>query len=239
MERRREGRWRIADLVTLGGATPRAIRLYHKGRLLPEPERSESGYRRYGSADLASLIRVRRLRSLGFSLDQIRQLVSSSAPTDLPAALDELEDHLGRQVKQLQGAIRAIDEIRTEGLAERELYARLAPKVRAAIDARKDPDPEALDIAPLTTHLESLEGHAGWPLLRERLKLLRDSPLGASELEQLAGQLAAVLPAELLPDQLADPVIPTILLGGRFSRQQMEVLHRAGEIQRAKRRRRR
>lgn len=74
---RKGGQWRIAELATLAGTTPRAIRLYHKEGLLPEAERTDRGYRRYGSADLASLMGFRRLRSLGFSVDQIRQLLSS------------------------------------------------------------------------------------------------------------------------------------------------------------------
>ena len=236
---RKGGQWRIAELATLAGTTPRAIRLYHKEGLLPEAEHTDSGYRRYGSADLASLIGVRRLRSPGFSVDQIRQLLSSGEPADFPAAVEAIKAHLGRQIKQLQAATRVIDQIRTESVAERELYARLAPKLRAALDAGADPDPDALHVAPLSGHLEKLQSNAQWPQLRQRLKSLRDSPLGANDLEQLAAQLAAILPAELLPDQLADPVIPTILLGGRFSRQQIDVLHRAGEMQREKRRRRR
>lgn len=149
---RKGGRWRIAELATLAGTTPRA---YHKEGLLPEAERTDSGYRRYGSADLASLIGVRRLRSLGSASIRFASCSRPASPrTSRPPLKHSKLTSAGRS-KQLQAATRVIDQIRTEGVAERELYARLAPKLRAPLDAAADPDPDALHVAPLSGHLEN------------------------------------------------------------------------------------
>ncbi|NWN90672.1 helix-turn-helix domain-containing protein [Marinobacter adhaerens] len=52
------------------------IRYYEKIGLLPEATRSESGYRLYSEADHLRLLFIRRSRRLGFSLDDIRELLS-------------------------------------------------------------------------------------------------------------------------------------------------------------------
>lgn len=57
----------------VGVTTKKTIRHYEKVRLLGAPQRSEAGYRLYAAADdLLRLQRVRRLQSLGLSLDRIK-----------------------------------------------------------------------------------------------------------------------------------------------------------------------
>jgi DNA-binding transcriptional MerR regulator len=52
------------------------IRYYEKIGLLPKATRSESGYRLYSEEDHSRLLFIRRSRGLGFSLDDIRELLS-------------------------------------------------------------------------------------------------------------------------------------------------------------------
>ena len=90
----------------------------------------------------------------------------------------------------------------------------------------------------LRERLAALEEDPRWPALRERLERLRDMPAPpAVEVERLAAELAGVLPRELVPDDLADAVWPTVLLGARFSPAQLAVIHRAARIQRSTTRR--
>lgn len=44
-EREKPSRWQIGQLATLAATTPRAIRLYQAAGLMPEPPRSDGGYR--------------------------------------------------------------------------------------------------------------------------------------------------------------------------------------------------
>ncbi len=69
------GRLRIGELARLVGVTPKTVRHYEKIGLLPEAERSESGYRLYSGSDLLRLNRVKRLRSLGLTLRQVRSVL--------------------------------------------------------------------------------------------------------------------------------------------------------------------
>jgi len=236
-EREKPPRWQIGQLALLAATTARAIRLYHTAGLMPEPPRSEGGYRLYGPADLAALIRIRRLRSLGFQVEQIKALLSPAEPTDLSAALGVLRDDLQRRIDALRATIEVVDDLRAEvGAGEREVYDELAPALRAALASDSDPDDTPL-LVRLRERLATLDQDPRWPALRERLARLRDvEGPPAGDVEQFARELADVLPWELVPDDLADAVLPTALLGARFSPTQLAVIHRTARIKRAARR---
>jgi DNA-binding transcriptional MerR regulator len=233
-EREQLPRWQIGQLATLAATTARAVRLYEAAGVMPEPARSAAGYRLYGPADLATLIRIRRLRSLGFELEQIRALLSPEEPADLAAALAVLREDLLRRVEALHAAIGILDGLRAEVLAgDREVYDALAPVLQAALAADADPEDTPL-VVRLRERLAALDQDPRWPTLQQRLGRLRDVPAPpAGDVEELARDLAGVLPRELVPDDLADAVLPTVLLGARFSPAQLAVIHRAAQIQRA------
>lgn len=54
------------------------IRYYEREGLLPEPRRRPSGYRDYDEDAVAQLRFIRRAKALGFSLDDIRELMALS-----------------------------------------------------------------------------------------------------------------------------------------------------------------
>ncbi len=69
---------RIGELGEATGTKVETIRYYEQTGLLPPPERTSANYRRYGSDHLARLSFVRRARDLGFSIEQIRDLLDLS-----------------------------------------------------------------------------------------------------------------------------------------------------------------
>lgn len=67
----------IGQLAERAGVTPETIRYYEREGVLPAPARSGAGsYRRYHAADAERLRFIRRARDLGFSLDEVRELLS-------------------------------------------------------------------------------------------------------------------------------------------------------------------
>ena len=62
---------RSGDVAKLAGVTVRTLRHYRSIGLLPEPPRDDNGYCSYGIEDLARVLRIKRLASLGFSLEDI------------------------------------------------------------------------------------------------------------------------------------------------------------------------
>lgn len=69
---------RIGELGDATGTKVETIRYYEQTGLLPPPARTASNYRRYGSDHLARLSFIRRARDLGFSIEQIRDLLDLS-----------------------------------------------------------------------------------------------------------------------------------------------------------------
>src|SRR3546814_18121464 len=55
------------------------IRYYEREGLLPEPQRRASGYRSYGEGAVTQLRFIRRAKDLGFTLEEIRELLALSA----------------------------------------------------------------------------------------------------------------------------------------------------------------
>lgn len=68
----------IGDLAKQSGAKIVTIRYYEQIGLLPSCERTKGNYRIYSQEHLECLRFVRRCRDLGFSLEQIRELLRLS-----------------------------------------------------------------------------------------------------------------------------------------------------------------
>jgi len=69
----------IGRLARRAGVGIDTVRFYERARLLPKPGRTASGYRTYGEGDVERLRFIRRAKALGFTLDEIGELLALSA----------------------------------------------------------------------------------------------------------------------------------------------------------------
>ena len=96
----------IGKLATSTGVTVQTIRFYERQGILPEPQRKESGYRVYSDADIRRLRFIRQAKSLGFSLDEIRDILRMRERGHCPC-----KDVIGIAERHLQGLNRQIEHL--------------------------------------------------------------------------------------------------------------------------------
>jgi DNA-binding transcriptional MerR regulator len=65
----------IGKLASAADVGVDTVRFYERAGLLKKPPRSASGYRLYDAADAVRLRFIRRSKALGFSLDEIVELL--------------------------------------------------------------------------------------------------------------------------------------------------------------------
>lgn len=102
----------IGTLAKRTGTKVQTIRYYETIGLMPDPERTEGGQRRYGQAELDRLAFVRHGRQLGFSLEAIRDLLDLA---DNPAQSCADADSIARQqLKQVEDRIARLQALQVE-----------------------------------------------------------------------------------------------------------------------------
>ena len=76
MSRLRHLTYRIGELSALTGCTRDTLRYYERAGLLPRPARTPGGFRVYTDAAIDRLAFIKRAQSVGFSIEEIRNLVT-------------------------------------------------------------------------------------------------------------------------------------------------------------------
>lgn len=69
------GPFNIGETAKASGLSAKMIRHYEKVGLFPEASRTEAGYRQYTDKEVSTLRFIRQSRDLGFSIQQIRELL--------------------------------------------------------------------------------------------------------------------------------------------------------------------
>lgn len=102
----------IGALSKETGVNVETIRFYERSGLLPAPQRTPSGYRVYRTEDIRRLRFIRRGRELGFSLEEIRELLELAAhPREPCASADRMvREHLDA----IEARIRDLRSLRQE-----------------------------------------------------------------------------------------------------------------------------
>lgn len=129
----------IGEVATRTELSLRTIRHYEEAGLVIPSARSQGGFRLYTETDVARLMVIRRMKPLGFTLEQMRDLLDATDRLDSEDALDsgEREALLERVRTYQQAAAEQVEKLRVQ-LSRAEdfastLHARLerrTPSVR-------------------------------------------------------------------------------------------------------------
>src|SRR5919107_398017 len=97
----------IGQAAEVSGVSAKMIRYYESIGLIPKTVRTEAGYRVYSDTDVNTLAFIRRARDLGFSVEQIAELVAlwrdrDRASTDVKRIALEHVDLLEQKARELQ-----------------------------------------------------------------------------------------------------------------------------------------
>ena len=97
----------IGQAAAASGVSAKMIRYHESIGLIPKTARTQAGYRVYSDQDVHTLRFIRRARDLGFSVEQIADLVSlwhdrERASKDVKAIALEHVNVLERKIRELQ-----------------------------------------------------------------------------------------------------------------------------------------
>ncbi len=122
---------RVGGLAAQFGLNPKTIRYYEEIGLLPRADRSESGYRLYDERDVERLGFIRRAKTLGLSLDEIRDILSVQQTGEPPCGqvldlIDMKISLIDQRIAELQVFRAELATLRTTWTDEDERLRRAA-----------------------------------------------------------------------------------------------------------------
>jgi DNA-binding transcriptional MerR regulator len=98
------------------GVGAQTLHYYERRGLLPRPVRTAAGYRRYTADDIGTVRAIKRAQSLGFTLDQIRELMAMRRSGDArrvastaAAKLREIDEKL-RDLRRMRASLAKLVE---------------------------------------------------------------------------------------------------------------------------------
>lgn len=113
------GSLKIGEVSRLSGVGIEALRFYEKNGLLDRPGRTYSGYRMYDESVLERLSFIKKAQVLGFTLDEIRELIDHKRAGENPCEhvrakvkgrLSDLNDRIEQMIQYRDELAGALDE---------------------------------------------------------------------------------------------------------------------------------
>jgi MerR family mercuric resistance operon transcriptional regulator len=106
----------IGAFAKAGGVNVETIRFYQRKGLLPEPDRPYGGIRRYGATDVTRVRFVKSAQRLGFSLDEVAELLRLEDGTRCAEA-SRLAEHKLNDVREKLGDLTRMEAVLSQLVA--------------------------------------------------------------------------------------------------------------------------
>jgi MerR family gold-responsive transcriptional activator of gol and ges genes len=106
----------IGEAAKISGVNAKLIRHYESIGIVPKASRSESGYRTYSETEVHILSFVKKSRSLGFSMKEIKKLVGLwrnkvRASADVKALANRHIDEMEQKIAELQKMVKTLKHL--------------------------------------------------------------------------------------------------------------------------------
>ena len=106
----------IGEAARRSGVSTKMVRHYESLGLLPAVHRTEAGYRQYGDNEVHTLRFIRRARDLGFSMDEIGQLLKlwqnkRRSSADVRRIASKHVDDLTRKMAEMEAMRRTLQHL--------------------------------------------------------------------------------------------------------------------------------
>ena len=121
----------IGEVAARTELSLRTIRHYEDTGLVIPSARSQGGFRLYTESDVARLMVIRRMKPLGFTLDEMRALLDATDRLDAAEELppEERAELLARIRTFEQAAQQRVEDLRTQLTRAEEFAATLAERL--------------------------------------------------------------------------------------------------------------
>ena len=114
---------RIGELASRSGLAPSAVRYYEQLGLLPEPARTESGYRSYPSDAVDRLTFIRSAQAVGLTLAEVGQVLGVRDAGEAPCRV--VTELIDRRHTEVRARITELEVLERELLRLQKRAARL------------------------------------------------------------------------------------------------------------------
>lgn len=126
----------VGQVAGLAGVGVETVRFYEKNGLLEEPARRVSGYREYDEQTVNRLRFIQRAKDIGFTLTEIKELLSLRASSDRPC--DDVRGRAEAKIAEIEEKVALL-------LRMKEVLGRLASSCGEQGGSSRCPILEALD----------------------------------------------------------------------------------------------
>jgi len=103
---------RIGDVARRLSLNPQTLYFYERIGLIPAPARNESGYRIFSDQDIARLSLIERAKTLGLTLDEIKEILLLQAGETLTCS--EIHQRLLKKLEQIEVKISQLQGLKAE-----------------------------------------------------------------------------------------------------------------------------
>lgn len=103
---------RIGEVAQATGVSTKALRFYERSGLLPDPDRTPSGYRDYRADTIDRVRFIKDAQAAGFTLAQVGEILAVRDDGQPPC--EHVTDLVGERLVEVEARIAELEAVRAE-----------------------------------------------------------------------------------------------------------------------------